>query len=185
LSRTPNPSALEGVVAFTDLVGYTEYTATRGDAQALALLGAQDRIVAETLPAQARVVKELGDGLLLYFAEPTSAIRACLKLLAGFERATMEDTMPLWVRIGLHWGRPTRRGTDLVGHDVNVAARIVDIAAPGELVCSSAAVMAAGTRLEGIDFVELGPVVMKGIPTPIELYRASHALSPSSEVSAS
>jgi class 3 adenylate cyclase len=173
----PNPSAIEGVIAFTDLVGYTEYTATRGDIQALALLSAQDRIVAASLPKAARVVKELGDGLLLYFTEPASAIRACLKLLARFEEAAIEDTIPLWVRIGLHWGRPTPRGTDLVGHDVNVAARIVDIAAPGELVCSDAAVIAAGTMLDGIDVVELGPFVMKRIPNPIELYRASHARS--------
>jgi adenylate cyclase len=165
-------SVVEGTVAFTDLVGYTEYTATRGDVHALALLSAQDQIITETLPADARVVKELGDGLLLYFAEPGSAIGACLELLERFEQAADEDTLPLWVRIGMHWGRPARRGEDLVGHDVNVAARIVDIAAPGELLCSEAAVHAARTTLEGVDFVELGPVVMRGIPEPIELYRA-------------
>jgi hypothetical protein len=63
--RDAHPSAVQGVVAFTDLVGYTEYTALRGDAEALALLTAQERIVNDTLPGDARVVKELGDGLLL------------------------------------------------------------------------------------------------------------------------
>ena len=51
--------------------------------------------------------------------------------------------MPLWVRAGLHWGRPSSRGDDLVGHDVNVAARIVDVAAPGELLCSGSMLTAA------------------------------------------
>jgi class 3 adenylate cyclase len=76
-------------------------------------------------------------------------------------------------------GRPAPRGEDLIGHDVNVAARIVGVAAPGELLCSHATMLAAGANLEGIDFVELGPVVMKGIPEPIELFRAERVLRPS------
>ncbi|HSO95514.1 MAG TPA: adenylate/guanylate cyclase domain-containing protein [Acidimicrobiia bacterium] len=170
--RPAHPDAVAGVVAFTDLVGYTQYTALRGDAEALALLNAQERIVREVLPGDARVVKELGDGLLLYFAAAASAIGTGLVLQQRFEQAAEDGALALWVRIGMHWGRPSRRGDDLVGHDVNVAARIVDVAAPGELLCSHATVAAARPAVEAIDFVELGPVVMKGIPEPIELYRA-------------
>lgn len=176
--RDPHPGAVEGVVAFTDLVGYTEYTAVRGDGEALALLAAQEQIVGDTLPGDARVVKELGDGLLLYFASAASAIATGLALQQRFEEAAEDGALPLWVRIGMHWGRPAPRGADLVGHDVNIAARIVDVAAPGELLCSDATV-AASAGLDGIDFVELGPVVMKGIPEPIELYRAERVLRPS------
>jgi class 3 adenylate cyclase len=165
-------SVTEGVVVFTDLVGYTEYTAARGDDEALALLSAQDQIVTDTLPADARIVKELGDGLLLYFPRPAAAIAACVQLLERFEEAAEQGTMPLWVRIGLHWGAPSPRGSDLVGHDVNIAARIVDMAAAGELVCSGAAVDAARADLPEITFVELGPAVLKGLPVPIDLYRA-------------
>lgn len=177
--RDLHPHAVEGVVAFTDLVGYTEYTALQGDAEALALLAAQEQIVNDTLPRDARVVKELGDGLLLYFAGAGSAIASGLVLQQRFEQAAEDGALPLWVRIGMHWGRPAPRGEDLVGHDVNVAARIVDVAGPGELLCSHATVLAAAATLEGIDFVELGPVVMKGIPEPIELYRAERVLRPS------
>ena len=177
--RDPPTSAVEGVVAFTDLVGYTEYTALRGDAEALALLSAQERVVRDALPAEARVVKELGDGLLLYFAAAAPAIATGLLLQQRFEQAAEDGDLPLWVRIGMHWGRPARRGQDLVGHDVNVAARIVAVAAPGELLCSHATLAAAGGSLEEIDFVELGPVVMKGMPVPIELYRAERVSRPS------
>jgi class 3 adenylate cyclase len=55
---------------------------------------------------------------------------------------------------------------------VNVAARIVNVAGPGEVVVSEAAVNALGP-LPGIDFEELGPVMMKGIPEPVRLYRAT------------
>jgi class 3 adenylate cyclase len=102
-----NEVSVEGAIAFTDLVGFTEYTATRGDQDALAVLGAQDVIVRAALPASARVVKELGDGLLLFFPDCEVAVAACIAILDGFEQAAIADEMPLWVRAGLHWGRPT------------------------------------------------------------------------------
>ena len=167
------PDILVGAVVFTDIVGFTEYTALRGDADALALLAVQERIVEEALSPGARVVKELGDGLLLWFPDACDAIRTCLDLQARFEYESMESMLPLWVRIGIHWGRPTRRRDDIVGHDVNLASRIVNVAGPGEVLLSEAAVLAANGRLASVAEVEeLGPVIMKGIPEPVRLYRA-------------
>ena len=167
---------VEGAIAFTDLVGFTEYTATRGDEDALAVLGRQDVIVHAALPADARLVKELGDGLLLFFPHSDVAVATCIAILDGFERAATADEMPLWVRAGLHWGRPSSRGDDLIGHDVNVAARIVDLASPGELLCSGSLRSAVGSDGDPVlekqfEFIELGPVMMKGIPDPVDLYR--------------
>ena len=168
-------ATIEGAIAFTDLVGFTEFTATRGDENALAILHAQERIVADALPAGGRVVKELGDGLLLFLPDAFDAVEACLAILDGFDAAAERDEMPLWVRAGLHWGRPAQRGDDLIGHDVNVAARIVDVAAPGELLCSGPAVTARGEGAAPLELVELGPVVMKGIPDPVDLYRVERS----------
>ena len=80
--------------------------------------------------------------------------------------------MPLGVRIGMHSGRQTRRGDDLVGHDVNVAARVVDVAGPSEVLLSEATMAKIDDRLPDVSFEELGPVVMKGIPEPMRLFRA-------------
>lgn len=160
-----------GAIVFTDLVGFTEFTATQGDAEAVRLLAVQDAVVRSELPSDARVVKELGDGLLLWFATAPAAVTTGLALQGALESAGEAEGLPLWVRIAAHWGTPLRRGTDLVGHDVNVAARIVDVAAPGELLCSAAMVDAAG-ECDGISFVELGPVVMKGLPDAVPLFRA-------------
>jgi class 3 adenylate cyclase len=74
----------------------------------------------------------------------------------------------------MHHGRALRRGADLVGHDVNVAARIVDVAAPGEVLVSDS-IRAAVASGGDVCFEELGPVVMKGIPDPIRLWRATYA----------
>ncbi|HEX6312597.1 MAG TPA: adenylate/guanylate cyclase domain-containing protein [Acidimicrobiia bacterium] len=162
----------EGAVAFTDIVGFTEFTADRGDAGALVVLDAQDRIVRAALPTGARIVKELGDGLMLWFPEAAAGLAACLDLREEFEAATTDD-LPLWVRMGMHWGCPTARGEDLVGHDVNIAARIVDVAGPGELLVSEHLCTAIDDEVPGLELEELGPVVMKGIPDPVGLFRAT------------
>jgi adenylate cyclase len=94
-------------------------------------------------------------------------------LQAEFERESTDD-LPLWVRMGLHWGCPRRRGDDIVGHDVNLAARIVEIAGPGEVLCSSAAVEAAGV-VPDVAFEDLGPLFVRGVDEPVPLVRATLA----------
>jgi adenylate cyclase len=159
-----------GAIVFTDIVGFTHFTEERGDDIAIALLERKEQLVRDALPANARVVKELGDGLLLWFDDACAAFKTCVGLQVHFERESTDD-LPLWVRMGLHWGSPKRRGDDIVGHDVNLAARIVDLAGPGEVLCSAAAVEAAG-RVDGIEFEELGPVFVRGLDDPVPLLRA-------------
>jgi adenylate cyclase len=166
---------VEGAIAFTDIVGFTEFTALRGDEAALELLATQDRVIQDTINGRGRVVKSLGDGLMLWFDDPCVAVRSALALQGRFEQESMAEDLPLWVRIGVHFGHPVRRGQDLIGHDVNVAARIVDLAAPGEVLVSEACTGRVADRAPEIYFEEVGPTVMKGIPEPIALYRAMMA----------
>lgn len=163
-------SVVTGAVVFTDLVGFTEFTALSGDDEALRLLAVQEEIVRRVLPADARIVKELGDGLMLFFAEPCTAVTTMVDVLDAFEASAEAEMLPLLVRVGAHWGSPRCRGEDLVGHDANVAARIVDIASPGELLVSEPLVRAGAHQR--VEFSELGPVMMKGLVEPVSLYRA-------------
>ena len=162
----------EGTVVFTDIVGFTEFTALRGDEEAHSLLSLQERLVREELPSGARIVKELGDGLLIWFSDACEALATALRMQQRFERESSESMMPLWVRTGMHSGKQRRRGDDLVGHDVNVASRVVDVAAPSEVLLSEATMSETDDKLPDVSFEELGPVVMKGIPDPVRLYRA-------------
>ncbi len=162
----------EGAIAFTDLSGFTEYTALRGDLAALRLLQAQERILRDAVRRRGRVVKNLGDGFLLWFRSAHAAVDIALDLQDQFDTEAFDVDMPLWVRIGIHYGGPIRYGRDLVGHDVNVAARIVDLAAPGEVLVSGACTEKMRRSLPEVYFEELGPVVMKGIPDAVPLYRA-------------
>jgi adenylate cyclase len=177
--------AEHGAIVFTDIVGFTALTDTHGDDIALLLLERQEQMVRAALPATARVVKELGDGLLLWFDDPREAIDTCLRLQSDFDavneaadtrpaRSAGSDTeigdVPLWVRMGVHWGCPRRRGDDIVGRDVNLAARIVDLAGPGEVLCSEATADVIGAR-PGVGFEPLGPVFVRGITEPVPIVR--------------
>jgi len=168
------PATIDGTIVFTDIVGFTEFTALQGDAEALALLTAQEDLVNRLLPEGARIVKELGDGLLLWFPEASAAIATCLELQTHFEQESEDSLLPLGVRIGVHAGTQTLRRDDLVGHDVNLASSIADVAGPGEVLVSEATInqaraVAGSSAYE--DSEELGPVMMKGIPEPVRLFR--------------
>jgi adenylate cyclase len=162
-----------GAIVFTDIVGFTELTDAHGDDVALALLERQEELVRDSLPENARVVKELGDGLLLWFDDACDALYTSLALQRRFERESAEP-LPLWVRIGMHWGSPRRRGDDIIGRDVNLAARIVDLAGPGEVLCSEALAEEVGP-LEGVEYEPLGPVFVRGFAEPVPLMRAALA----------
>lgn len=163
---------MSGVIAFTDIVGFTEFTAAEGDERAIELLGLQRQIVDDELPAGGRVVKDMGDGLLLWIDDVEPAIDAARRVQRSFAAHASPD-LPLWVRMGMHWGSPAARGDDLVGNDVNIAARISAQAGPGEILASEALV--SHPDLADADFTvdAIGPVLMKGLPDAIWLYRLS------------
>lgn len=163
----------EGAIVFTDLAGFTEFTDERGDEAALELLNVQDRLVSDALGGRGRIVKNLGDGLMLWFDDACAALDCTLALQERCEReSAVDEGMPLWVRIGVHYGRPTPRGEDLFGHDVNIAHRIVELAAPGEVLVSDALKQQVASGLPEVIFDEVGPTLMKGIREPVPLYRA-------------
>lgn len=178
MTRTAETSsgAVDGTIVFTDLVGFTEYTDERGDEAALRLLTVQDRLVDEAIRGKGRIVKNLGDGLMLWFEDACAAVDCALSLQDRFEEeSAVDEDLPLWARMGVHFGRPTPRGEDLFGHDVNVAHRIVELAAPGEVLVSEALLKQVGDDLPAVIFDEVGPTVMKGIRNPVPLYRAFRA----------
>jgi len=162
-----------GSVLFTDLVGFTEYTDAAGDAAALRVLDAQTSLVESLLGTEAnsRVVKELGDGLMVWLAHPTTAVDVACRLLDGFRQAQADDRIPLAVRMGMHCGEAIVRGADFIGQTVNIASRVSDLAGPGELLVSEGVVVAAGGSLAPRTFEPVGPTQVKGVQAPIWLYR--------------
>jgi class 3 adenylate cyclase len=114
--------------------------------------------------------------MLLWFDDARATIETSLCLQESFARVNT-DGVPLWVRIGVHWGRPRHRGDDIIGRDVNLASRIADLAGPGEVLCSEDAAQAAetGAPLRAVRFEPLGPIFVKGIAAPIAVFRVVRA----------
>ncbi|MCP3856075.1 MAG: adenylate/guanylate cyclase domain-containing protein [Actinomycetia bacterium] len=174
---TPTSTSVDicvGTIVFTDLVGFTEFNDVVGDQEALAVLDQQAAVANEVLGRsnhEARIVKELGDGLMMWFVSAPDAIAAAARFLGSLDRARLGGSFPLSVRLGLHHGEAMERGNDLVGMTVNVAARISDLAGPGELLVSDEAIDAAAHEPPNCVFEPIGPVSVKGVHDPIWLQR--------------
>lgn len=112
-------------VLFSDLEGFTSFTSERGDLEASALLTDHyDTVEAITRSRGGRVIKKIGDGHMLAFAEPAAAVMASLEL-------TDAAPGPLRLRAGAHQGAVLQASDDLLGHVVNVASRVTDLASGG------------------------------------------------------
>ena len=122
---------------FTDLVGFSSWALRAGDEPALALLR---RYTSEVEPEVGRhggtMVKRLGDGTMAVFAEAPPALEAVTAMRARLAAVEVAGHRPL-LRAGMHTGRPARVGSDWLGVDVNIAARLAEKAGDDELLVSA------------------------------------------------
>jgi adenylate cyclase len=153
-------------ICFVDLAGYTRLTEERGDAAAadvaVALGGLARRI---SRPNGGRPVKWLGDGVMLYFPDPSGALRFAVETV---ERLPLEGLPP--AHVGIDVGPVVVRDGDYFGRTVNIAARIAAYAGAGETLVSGELIRAVSEP--GIAFTDVGEVRLKGLPGAIRLYRA-------------
>jgi adenylate cyclase len=154
-------------IAFLDLSGYTALAEERGDeAAAEVAAGVADVVQDVAVGHGGRPIKWLGDGVMMYFAEPSAAVVSGLDLVEETERAISAPA-----RVGINAGPVVVQEGDYFGRTVNVAARIADYAAPREVLVSEQAREAAATA-DAIAFELVGDVALKGVPRPVRLHRA-------------
>jgi adenylate cyclase len=173
VEKQVEPAAQVGTAAivFTDLVGFTAYTDAHGDRAAVDVLDRQATIVEAGLAGRGRVVKELGDGLMLWFHSGSTGVEAARDILTSVATARDAIDFPLAVRMGMHFGEVVERGDDYIGQTVNIAARVADLAGPGELLVTEQVVRSLdGHRRRGA-FRPVGPTRVKGVGAPIWLHR--------------
>jgi adenylate cyclase len=163
----------DATILFTDIVGFSTWVLEAGDEHALELLRAVAREVEPPIAAhRGRVVKRLGDGHMAVFFSPRAALDATLELQQRVTAVEVAGHRPQ-LRAGLHLGRPRKLGTDYLGADVNIAARVSAAARPGELLISQ-------TVLDSIDASDLRVKRVrgfraKGAPRDLEVFRVSSA----------
>ena len=114
--RSHNSETL--TVLFADLSGFTALTETHGDQDASDIAERFYALAQESLTGDARLVKTIGDAVMIVATNPATAIGTTLKLVASVEA---EPGFPA-VRVGLHLGPCIERRGDYFGATVNIAA---------------------------------------------------------------
>lgn len=129
-------------VLFTDLVGFSEWALESGDGPAIELLRfVSEAIEPPILQRRGEVVKRLGDGLMAVFWDASSATAAAFAAAERVAAIEVGGYIPQ-LRTGIHLGRPRKIGDDYLGVDVNIAARLAQAAAPGEILVSDRTLVA-------------------------------------------
>jgi adenylate cyclase len=150
-------------VAFADLAGYTRLTEEEGEMQAVDAVERFVEAVEVTLPDEARVIKTIGDEVMIVGSDPA----ALTDWAVGFQSMHVERPLP---RIGVHYGHAIYRDGDYYGRDINIAARVAARSAGGEVLVTKPVVESAGTHLE---FDLIAEVRLKGFTEPTEIFIAS------------
>jgi class 3 adenylate cyclase len=154
-------------ILFTDIEGSTSLTQRLGDARAMEVLRAHDRIVRDALGRHGgSEVKHTGDGLMAAFPSVVGAVACAVEI--QHRLAESEDSGQLHVRIGMSAGEPVTEHNDLFGAVVQLAARLCSRAAPGSvLVSSTVRDLALG---KGFEFRKRGRVSLKGFDEAVQAF---------------
>lgn len=150
---------------FADLAGYTALTEAHGDDDAAHIAVAFHELAQRCLPSDARMVKTIGDAVMLAAPTIEDGVRVALALA---REIAQRREFPA-VRIGIHVGPAATRDGDFFGAAVNLAARVAGVARAGEIVCTEPVAAAAlAARLAAAR--PMGTVRLKNVAAPVALY---------------
>jgi class 3 adenylate cyclase len=172
------PAQDEVTVVFTDLIGFSKWALKAGDEATLKLLRRVAQVIEPPLlELGGQVVKRMGDGIMACFPDPAAAIAAVIIASEALKTVEVDGYTPA-MRVGIHTGRPQRIGSDWLGVDVNVAARVMECAGKGGVLITGATL----GRLTPVQLDELGVHAkrlrrrifgqrLNGVPPQITIYR--------------
>jgi adenylate cyclase len=160
-----------------DVAGYSRLMGVDEDGT-LKRLGAIRAEVADPKIAEhhGRIVKTMGDGLLVEFGSVVDALRCAVEVqIATAERNTAIATdNRIEFRIGVNVGDIVVEDGDIFGEGVNVAARLEALAEPGGICVSARVQEDAAGRLD-LAFQDIGEQQLKNITRPVRVYRVRPA----------
>ena len=125
-----------------------------------------------------RIVKTMGDGLLLEFPSVVDAVECAIAIqtLMVARNADAPETKRIVYRIGVHLGDVLIEGDDILGEGVNIAARLEGICEPGGVLISSSAHEHVRGRIDA-EFVDLGEKALKNIARPVRVFALGSSAS--------
>jgi len=156
-----------------DVVGYSRIMQA-DEAGTLAALKARRRDILQPMVAQhhGRIVKLMGDGVLVEFDSAVSAVQCAVDLQQAMAVANrdLSDDRRIVLRIGVNLGDVMVEGGDLYGDGVNIAARLEAFADPGSVVISRTVFDHVRGKVK-VGFDDLGKRDLKNIAGPVRIYR--------------
>jgi adenylate cyclase len=162
LGRDTTLGRVRVTLCFIDLTGFVRYTEEEGDEEALDVIERFIETVEATLPAEATVVKTIGDEVMIVSPEPASLTEWAVGFLALFQ----ERPQP---RVGIHFGWAVYRDGDYFGTEVNLVHRIVNRALGGEVLVTDR-VAEAIDQQDYLELEPIGAVELAGFPEPTPLF---------------
>jgi adenylate cyclase len=158
-------AAQDAAVAFADLVGFTALGESVPSEELGGLATRLSQLAGELVEPPVRIVKMLGDALMLVSAEPGEMVDTTLRLV---EASEADDELPA-MRAGVAFGPAVNRWGDWYGSTVNVASRLTTRARPDSVLATAAVRDAIG---EGpFRWSAAGDKRLKGISAPVSTYR--------------
>ncbi|HWM63471.1 MAG TPA: adenylate cyclase regulatory domain-containing protein [Solirubrobacterales bacterium] len=153
-------------LCFIDLTGFTRYTEEEGDLEALDVVENLVETVEATMPAEATIVKTIGDEVMVVSPDPGSLTEWAVSFLTRFP----DRPQP---RVGIHHASAVYRDGDYFGTHVNLVHRVVGRAQAGEVMVTDSVAKSLGGR--GLTCEPIGEVNLKGFPvaTPLYVVRAA------------
>jgi adenylate cyclase len=162
LGRDTTLGRVHVALCFIDLTGFTRYTEEEGDEEALDVIERFIETVEATLPAEATIVKTIGDEVMIVSPDPASLTEWAVGFLGLFQ----ERPQP---RVGIHYGWAVYRDGDYFGTEVNLVHRIVNRALGGGVLVTDRVVESVREG-QYLNFEPIGEVELKGFPEPTPLY---------------
>lgn len=159
-------------IVAADLVGYSRLMAADEEGVIGRLRAARAEVIDPTVAeAGGRIIKTMGDGLLIEFPSPVAAMRCVIAVQEEIaERETGPEDQRLRFRVGINLGDIVEEGDDILGDGVNVAARLEQLSAPGGAVISRAVHDQLRGKVDA-ELTAMGPQKVKNIPEPIDAWR--------------
>lgn len=155
---------MQATFCFVDMAGFSALTEAHGDDAGARFAIRFAELVADALAAEGRLVKTIGDAVLVTTPLPEHAIRFVSRLWAVTRD---EPDFPV-LRAGLHHGDAVERRSDVFGAAVNLAARVAAQAKGGQVLVT--AVVADAARALGQLVTPIGPIVLRNLRDPVELF---------------
>ncbi|MCB4458166.1 adenylate/guanylate cyclase domain-containing protein [Leisingera sp. McT4-56] len=170
-SKTTKVRRQLGAVLFADVVGYARLMGNDEIDTYSALKSLLEQLEAACQAHDGRVVAVRGDGVLALFETATNAVKFGVELhrIADQNNSSRPEDQQLRFRAGVHMGEILVDDRGIHGDNVNIAARLQEIAEPGRVFVSSSVYEQIRNRLRfGFEFI--GPQRLKNIAEPVPAY---------------